>query len=648
MFVTQKMILLDILLLQKDVEEVSKLIVESKYFEISAYSSVASETEKQWSHENATGKKKLIADLQKSIQELDLFFTPYRTTPLLVSKDKVAYTIPFMSDTVRQYKTKKDQLEERFYLIKKRKEETAIKIAGLRMHMGTQRKNKKNIINKSETMYSILGLINNTNLSILEQEFRRFDGELLTEGHVNDSEIVFITIPETHREELKTLLEQLYFVNYGLPEEFFGEGTSNMMRLGLDYTIICDQEEMLTAEIQKITPIITDTLDNVSDSLKLYTKMSEVSQSMKQAGHFVLLSGWIAANKYRQFQKTLSELCSENFEITVTDTETFDIQVDIPTKLQNPKIFKPFEQLVTTFGTPNYKEIDPTILFAGLYVLMYGAMFGDVGQGALLLIFGILGKLFKKESNFNMIFGLMIWVGTSSTIFGLLYGSYFGYEKLAGYEWVPNALWISPMHNIMTILMYSVIFGVFVISFSYVLGVINAIRMKTWDVLIFSHKGLTAFIIYLIVLGMGYMAVQGIAIPIYLFVIFGVLSLFLGLERIWEALFYGHGSIKDWWMGFFDMFEFFLSMLTNTLSFVRIGAFALTHAALMMAVFTLRDLAGGDTIAAYAIVVFGNIFVIGMEGFIVGIQTLRLEYYEFFMRFFKGTGRIFKPIVHKS
>jgi hypothetical protein len=160
MFVTQKMILLDILLLQKDVEDVSKLIVESKYFEISAYSSVASETEKQWSHENATGKKKLIADLQKSIQELDLFFTPYRTTPLLVSKDKVAYTIPFMSDTVRQYKTKKDQLEERFYLIKKRKEETAIKIAGLRMYLETQQKHQ-NILKNSENFHAMLGLINN-------------------------------------------------------------------------------------------------------------------------------------------------------------------------------------------------------------------------------------------------------------------------------------------------------------------------------------------------------------------------------------------------------------------------------------------------------------------------------------------------------
>lgn len=647
MFVTQKMILLDILLLQKDVEDVSKLIIESNFFELSAYSSLASDTENKWSHENTTGKKKLIYDLQKSNQELELFFHPYRTGSLLITNETPAYTIPFMSDTIRQYKTKKDQLEERYYLIKKNKEKVAIKIAGLRMYMDTQRNNKKVIVNESATMYSILGLINISNLSILKQEFSRFNGELLTEGHVNDSEIVFITIPENQKEELTTLLEQLYFINYGLPEEFFGEGIANMMKLGLEYTIICDQEEMLEFEIKKITPIIIDTLDNISDSLKLYAKILEVSHSMKQAGHFVLLSGWITASKYRELQKKLKTLCGDIFEITVTGTETFRIEVDIPTKLQNPKIFKPFEQLVTTFGIPNYKEIDPTIIFAGLYVFMYGAMFGDVGQGALLLLCGIFGKLFKKQSNFNMIFGIMIWVGMSSTIFGVLYGSYFGYESTL-YAWVPEPLWLSPMHNINTILLYAIFFGIGVISFSYVLGIINAIRMREWDVLIFSHKGLIAFIIYIIVLSMGYMMIKGVTVPISLFYIFGILSLFLGLERIWEALFYGHGSIKDWWMGFFDMFEFFLSMLTNTLSFVRIGAFALTHTALMMAIFTLRDLAGGDTFMAYMIVIIGNIFVIGMEGFIVGIQTLRLEYYEFFMRFFRGTGRLFKPIVHKS
>ncbi|MGL4562186.1 MAG: V-type ATP synthase subunit I, partial [Brevinema sp.] len=330
-----------------------------------------------------------------------------------------------------------------------------------------------------------------------------------------------------------------------------------------------------------------------------------------------------------------------HYQIYISDIDMFTQEIEVPTKLNNPKIFKPFETLVSLFGIPNYKEIDPTVIFGFLYILMYGAMFGDVGQGLILFLIGLIGFFTKKD--LRLIFGLMLWVGISSTIFGFLYGSYFGYEAAAGYA-VPKALWMSPIHNINSILMVTTIFGIGIIMFSYVLGVINFIRMKDWGGLIFSHKGITAFVLYILLLLFGYLTYAKISLPIIV-VMISVLSLFLGLERIWEALFYKHGSLKDWWMGFFDMFEFYLSLITNTLSFIRIGAFALTHAALMMAVFTLRDLAGGTGLLANITVLFGNIFVIIMEGFIVGIQTLRLEYYEFFLRFFKGTGRKFTPIT---
>lgn len=647
MFVTKKMALLDILILQKDIENVSQLIVKAGCFEPSEFSSISSDKEKRWIHENITDKKKIISSLKKDVQELEFFFASFGFASLPVNKEQTTYLIPTMGDTLRQYLSKKKQLEDRHLRIKKQKEETAVKIAGLQMHMSAQTKKHQEKANQDQVYFSTLGLISTPNLSILKQEFHRYQGELLTEGHVNESEIVFISIPEQHREDLMELLSQLYFINYGLPEEFFGEGISNMMRLSLEYTLICDQEDMLESEIKKFSPIVLSTLQDISTSLDLYSKISEVHYAMKQAGHFVLVSGWIATEKYRQFRKDLQEVCGTNYEITVTDTDTFDVAVDVPTRLENPKIFKPFEQLVLTFGTPNYKEIDPTMIFGALYVVMYGAMFGDVGQGLMLFLLGVYGTIFKKNSSFAMIFGLMVWVGMSSIFFGFMYGSYFGYES-AYYSWVPDPVWFSPMHNIETILAYAIIFGVFVISFSYILGIINALRMKDTSRLIFSHKGLTAFIVYILVLTMAYMSFQQIPIPTVMTLVLVALSIFLGLERVWDAVLYGHGSVKDWWMGFFDMFEFFLSMLTNTLSFVRIGAFALTHAALMMAVFTLRDLAGGDTFQAHLIVVFGNLFVVGMEGFIVGIQTLRLQYYEFFMRFFLGTGRVFKPISFKS
>lgn len=643
MFTTQKMVLLDVLVLQKDIENVSKLIVEAGYFEPSSHSSIDINQEHLWTHENIGDKKKILSTFYKETLDLQAFFN---AGSILTSQpSKQVLTIPAIGEKIRQYTLKRQQLEERANRIRKQKEDIAIKMAGLRMYQKTQKQKTQNL-KSSEDLYSILGLITVPNLSILKSEIQRLNGEFLTEGHVNEFEIIFITVHKNQKADLQATLDQLYFINYGLPDEFFGEGISNMMNLGLEFTMICDQEDMLETEIQKLRPAVLSNLNDIASSLNLYSKMSEVRQNIRQAGHFVLLSGWIAAENFRKFKKDLEQLCGNNYELTVTDTDTFKVASDIPTKLHNPKFLSPFEQLVTTFGTPNYKEIDPTIFFSILYVIMYGAMFGDVGQGALMLLLGVYGHFFMKKSSFSLIFNLMIWVGTSSTIFGLLYGSYFGYES-AYYDWVPAPLWISPMHNINTILLYAILFGIGVISFSYILGITNAIRMKDMQALFFSHKGLTAFIVYLIILGIVYCFVYQIPTPIVLYITLILLSLFLGLERVWDAIIFGHGSIKDYWMGAFDMFEFFLSMLTNTLSFVRIGAFALTHAALMMAIFTLRDLAGGNTWQAYLIIIIGNLFVIGMEGFIVGIQTLRLEYYEFFLRFFRGTGRTFKPITYK-
>ena len=93
--------------------------------------------------------------------------------------------------------------------------------------------------------------------------------------------------------------------------------------------------------------------------------------------------------------------------------------------------------------------------------------------------------------------------------------------------------------------------------------------------------------------------------------------------------------------GVFELFEVLLSYFSNTLSFVRVGAFAVSHAAMMQVVLMLAGAEAGDP--NWGIVIGGNLFVCGMEGLIVGIQVLRLEYYELFSRFYRGSGRAFEP-----
>ncbi len=220
MFVTQKMILVDLLVLKENIEEVSELIVKAGYFEPTTYSAVATGNEGTWMSENTLDKKKLLSAFQKDAQDIKMYFDPRNECSF--PKAKELYPIPKMGDTIRQYVLKMRQLEERARLIKRQKEDVAVKIAGLKMH--NQSKAGTSSIFHSKDLYSILGLITVSNLAVLQNEFHRFEGELLNEGHVNDFEIVFITIPLEKKKELDTLLEQLYFVNYGLPDEFHGEG----------------------------------------------------------------------------------------------------------------------------------------------------------------------------------------------------------------------------------------------------------------------------------------------------------------------------------------------------------------------------------------------------------------------------------------
>ncbi|MGL4393876.1 MAG: V-type ATP synthase subunit I [Brevinema sp.] len=641
MFTSQKMLLIDLLVLKKDMDKISKDIVEFGQFEISPHSALLQNH--SWNTDPLNDQKRMIADFQRVSQDLIQFYQAFQSVPYLY-EHKEDLTLPNIGGYLRNYKQDVQRFQASYKEIRSRKEAYAVKMAGLRMY-NQLTPNPETQIKEVRHLYSILGTIDTVNFDILKDEFEsKFEGELLYEGHVNDSNIVFITVAHEQEEELKALLDRFYFKNYGLPLEFFGQGVANMVRLGLEYTLLCDEEFELDKKIKSITPNILENLHQIVFSLNVFQKVNSVQTQIKYSGSFAILSGWISQKNYIALKKVLDRECQDNYELTIADTETFNTEIEVPTQLNNPKIFKPFETLVTLFGVPNYKEIDPTIIFALLYVLMYGAMFGDFGQGLILLALGIIGFFTKKDLRF--IFGLMIWVGTSSSIFGLLYGSYFGYEAAAGYN-VPEAIWMSPIHNINSMLMITSLFGIGVITLSFVLGVINFIRMRDWGGLFFSHKGITAFIVYALLLLGGYGAYAGISYPM-LWPTVTILSIFLGLERVWEALIYKHGMLKDWWMGFFDMFEFYLSMLTNTLSFIRIGAFALTHAALMMAIFTLRDLAGGTGFAANLTVILGNIFIIVMEGFIVGIQTLRLEYYEFFLRFFKGTGRKFNPITSEK
>jgi V/A-type H+-transporting ATPase subunit I len=337
--------------------------------------------------------------------------------------------------------------------------------------------------------------------------------------------------------------------------------------------------------------------------------------------------------------------------------------------LFNNKYLRPFQMLVNTYARPRYGELDPTILMAFTFPLLYGAMFGDLGQGLVLLILGLLmnsGKFMKSMQSLGL---LIAYCGASAAIFGVLYGSVFGFEgehfsHTFGFEFHP--VWLSPIVTTLPVLGVAIDVGIVLLIVGYLLAIFNQVRSREWAHLVFGHNGIVGFALYLSFLGLLGMAVAILRLPIVpkvavaisnLPLPFPALAFIFGLGIMFSEVFVnlmeGHrpvieakgigGFIMYFVQAFMDLFETLISQLSNTLSYVRVGAFAVAHGGVSMAIFALA----GDTPGPgfWITILLGNIFIIGFEGLIVGIQTMRLHYYEFLGKFFTGGGMRFEPLT---
>ena len=365
---------------------------------------------------------------------------------------------------------------------------------------------------------------------------------------------------------------------------------------------------------------------------------------------FYILCGWMTENDASAFMKDIED---DPKLFCVIEDDKNKISCKPPTKLKNPKIFKPFEMYVKMYGLPDYHEMDPTIFVAVTYSFIFGVMFGDVGQGLLLALGGFF--LYKKKH-----LDLAAIIGTAgifSTFFGFMFGSVFGFEDIIDAVWLrpAEAMTLVPgLGNMNTIFVVAIIFGMFLILLTMVFHVINAVKTRDVEGTWFDQNAVCGLVFYGTLTASAILLLTGNLLPAaaVLIVLFAVpLILIMLKEPITRLIEKKTPAIEGskpmfFVQSFFELFEIMLSFLSNTLSFVRIGAFAVSHAAMMGVVLMLAGAEGGGSIN-WIIIVLGNLFVCAMEGLIVGIQVLRLEYYEMFSRFYKGSGKEFRPFLKR-
>ena len=465
-------------------------------------------------------------------------------------------------------------------------------------------------------------------------------------------------VPEHQAHKVHAVYSSMHFERIFIPNEYHGTASEAFEKLDTRHREI---HKALDANKEASRKFLQDNSTKIVSAKAALDACSFSFDIRKLAActpgdtnTFYILCGWMTEKDALAFQKDIQN--DEKIFCLIEDQKAPATQKP-PTKLRNPKLFKPFEMYVKMYGLPAYNEMDPTWFVAITYSFIFGAMFGDVGQGLVLF----LGGLFLYKTKKMDLAGIISCAGVFSVFFGFMYGSFFGFEE------VLKAIWLKPMNQMMdvplvgrlnAVFVIAIGFGMFIILICMVFNIINSIRRgdteKTW----FDSNAVAGLVFYgSIVLTIG-LFISGKKLPAaaILVIMFGVPLLLMFLKEPLTNLVEKKSKILPEQKGmffvqsFFELFEVLLSYLSNTLSFLRIGAFAVSHAAMMEVVLMLAGATNGGN-PNWIVVVLGNIFVCAMEGLIVGIQVLRLEYYEIFSRFYAGNGREFKPFMkaaHKN
>ena len=455
--------------------------------------------------------------------------------------------------------------------------------------------------------------------------------------------------PEDRAEEVDRVFASLFFermhitASEGLPSEAIEKLQKDIAAIEAD---IADFDRLINEyfreENERIMQLYT--------FLKRKNEIAELSRYFAKYNDYFFLIGWVTEDREKEITERLNEI--ESVDVAADSAGQLS-RLTPPTELKNKKIFRPFEMYVKMYGVPNYNEPDPTPFVAITYTLLFGIMFADLGQGLVLSLVGLF-MWYKMKMPLGKI---LVPCGIASAFFGLCFGSVFGFEELLnpmfhalGFEEKP----IEVIDSAVQLLVAAIAIGVVLVILAMCVNIYSSLRRKNLAEALFGPNGVAGLIFYvcmiLLILSMvvkmpvsrGVFGWTMLAMIVIIFMREPLAKIVTG-KKDWQPESWGEYSLDNG----AELFEVVLSYFSNTLSFLRVGAFVLIHAGMMLMFFKLAEYMP-NTALYVLLIVFGNIFVIVLEGLLVGIQVLRLEFYEMFSRFYFGDGRDYEPISSKN
>jgi V/A-type H+-transporting ATPase subunit I len=445
---------------------------------------------------------------------------------------------------------------------------------------------------------------------------------------IGDQAYAVIAGPRDRQEEVRGLLSQAGWRELPVPQELRTHPQAARAWLIEERKRVEERTGAKCAARDDLCGQYRSRLEEARLRVALGRPLAEAAVAgVRGRGGLASLSGWIPRRQVNELKAALEARFHGRYWLDVEEPKAHEAG-QVPSLVRYPNWLMPFVPLVRSYGVPRYGEFDPTLPFAFTYLLLFGAMFGDIGHGGVILV--LAAALYKR-------LGRVAWIGIAagavSMLFGLFYGSIFGFED------VIEPVWLSPLHNPIHVLTVAVAFGVGFITLTLLVNARNRFVAGQVAEALFDSTGLAGLVFYLGAVG----SVAGLAgattnpTPFWILATVGIAAVAIFK---WVETHAGFGERVL--VTAIETLETGINLFANTLSFMRVAAFSLNHVALALAVFTLAN--GLEATGHWFTITLGNVVIIVLEGGIVAIQALRLMYYEGFSRFFSGDGTEFVPL----
>ena len=467
---------------------------------------------------------------------------------------------------------------------------------------------------------TLVGSVPESELDALTSELSQVGGIVELFGRQTGRAYLVVICPQLRCLLSRAMLDKHHWREIHLPAEFSGKP----QEIESELQHLCQR---VTHRVEKLEQ--THRLAHAVKAVELAEPYASlVGETVIETGGKLLIRGWIPQRNLKRLNAQLAAAMRLEYRLDTRPPQPGERE-SVPSAMRYPTWLGPFAELVRGYGVPCYGDFDPTLFFTFSFTAMFGMMFGDVGHGVLIAQTALLLRGVARRFR-----PLLLAAGAAACGFGWLYGSVFGQEGLI------EPLWIAPLSDPIRMLQAALGWGIAFLVTTQLIMLYNRIAARNWSAALFDAGGVAGLLLYL----------GGVTAAFLAYTERPGVEWATGIAVGGFVLMLTHhcAQQRDPWPGRFflslmDSLEAVFNDFVNTLSFMRIAAFSISHVALAMAIATLSAEMGSA--GQIAMLIFGNLLILILEGSIVAIQALRLQYYEGFSRYFTCFGREFKPLL---